>query len=51
MKDNRYTIQREFCGYPEARYVVRFCGEWVGQSANKSDAIAIAESYEKARWS
>lgn len=50
MLDNRYTIRREFCGYPEARWVVRFCGEWVGQSANKADAIAIAESFEQSRW-
>lgn len=44
-KDKRYTITKEFCGYSESRYVVRFCGAWVGQSASKWDAQSIAKSH------
>ena len=29
-RDNRYSIQQEFCGYPQAMWVARFCGEWIG---------------------
>lgn len=42
VEDKRYTVALEFCGYPEARYVVRFCDKWLGQSANLNDAIFIA---------
>lgn len=30
--DSRYTITKEFIGYPDARFVLRFCGEFVAQS-------------------
>ena len=43
--DQRYHIVKEFCGQPEARYVVRFCGKWVGQSANRSDAVQMASEH------
>ncbi len=39
LADKRYTIAREFCGYPTKRWVARFCGEWIGQGSHKSDAI------------
>ena len=44
--DKRYTITQEFCGYAEARYVLRFCGEWIMQSQFYSTALvrAIGES-------
>lgn len=29
LPDRRYAITREFCGYERARYVPRFCGEWI----------------------
>lgn len=38
MNDNRYTITKEYCGYPEAKYILRFCGEWVGQFETLEDA-------------
>lgn len=47
--DNRYTITREYCGHPEPRYIARFCGEWLGQSYNKSDAERIAAEHAEAR--
>lgn len=44
--DKRYTVTKEFCGYPEPRFVVRFCGEWVAQSLFYSGAVmrAVGES-------
>jgi hypothetical protein len=48
--DRRYTISREFCGYAEARFVVRFCGDWIGQSRFYSSAVVMAVG-EKARRS
>ncbi len=42
VKDKRYSISREFCGYAEARYVVRFCGDWIGQSKFKARAVKLA---------
>ena len=33
LPDNRYSADAEFCGYPKPRYVPRFCGEWLRDSA------------------
>lgn len=41
-KDARYTIQKEYCGYPEPRFVVRFCGEFIGQSKFYGSALMLA---------
>jgi hypothetical protein len=48
--DKRYTIRKEFCGYPETRYVVRFAGDYVGASASKFDALQIAEQHNNDRF-
>lgn len=40
-EDKRYTIALEWCGWPERRYVVRFCGDWVGQDPTKAGAAMI----------
>ena len=45
MIDSRYTITKEYCGYPEARYVIRFCGEWVCQEYTYQDALISAEKH------
>lgn len=47
--DTRYTINLEYCGRPEARHVVRFCGHWIGQSetAPGAEAIALAHAVER----
>jgi hypothetical protein len=44
--DKRYTITKEFCGYQDARFVVRFCGDWVAQSQFYASALvrAVGES-------
>lgn len=36
--DSRFSIAREFCGFASARYVLRFCGEWVGQYETRAEA-------------
>jgi hypothetical protein len=37
--DRRYTITREYTGYSEPRYVLRFTGTWIMQSYNRADCI------------
>lgn len=49
MRDKRYTIRREWCGYAEPRFVVRFCGDWIGQSASRLDAEAIRDHHAAER--
>lgn len=44
IKDQRYSVEKEFCGYSEARYVLRFCGEWVMQSPSYSACVVRAAS-------
>ena len=39
IKDKRYSINDEFCGYPNKRYVLRFEGEFIGSYQTKKDAI------------
>jgi hypothetical protein len=50
-KDTRYSIQLEYCGYARRRWVVRFCGDWVGAGENRTDANAIARRHIAARVS
>ena len=37
-KGRGYSIEREFCGYPERRYVVRFFGEFICQAPTMKEA-------------
>jgi hypothetical protein len=46
-KDKRYTITLEFCGYSTARYVARFCGEWLGKSDRQYGAWIIANQHKQ----
>lgn len=49
--DARYSIAREFCGHANgARYVARFCNEWLGERETKNEARALCESYEAQRF-
>ena len=46
--DARFTITPEFCGDPKARWILRFCGDWVKDYATKGEAseariLAIAK--------
>lgn len=49
--DARYQVAREYCGYPKPRWVARFCGDWLGQGARRSDALmlCLAHSDKRAR--
>lgn len=49
MPDKRYSIALEYCGYAKRRWVVRFCGEWIGTGKNRADAEAIARQHTAAR--
>lgn len=48
-RDRRYTVRLEFCGYPQARFVARFCGEWIGQSPSKPVAAQMAAAHNQRR--
>jgi len=45
--DKRYTLAKEFCGYKESRYVLRFCGEWLGQSLHADDALQFGFKHKE----
>lgn len=47
--DPRYTLTREYCGYSEPRYVVRFCDDWVGQDKTKAGATMLYIAHSDAR--
>lgn len=49
MRDPRYTIAREYCGYDTPRWVARFCGDWLGQSKSRQGAQAIADEQDDLR--
>ncbi len=38
--DARFTISKEFTGHTKARYVIRFCGDWVRSFTSKRNAVA-----------
>ena len=40
--DNRYTINREWCGHETPMWVVRFCDEWISCHKTKGAALMIA---------
>jgi hypothetical protein len=47
--DSRYAITQEYCGYPEPRYVLRFCGEWIAQSISKASMVTRAVGHKAMR--
>ncbi|WP_454887342.1 hypothetical protein [Sphingomonas oryzagri] len=49
LPDPRYSVAREYCGYPTPRHVARFCGDWLGQSATRAGALAIARAHHAVR--
>lgn len=38
IKDKRYSVNLEWCGYPEQRHVVRFCGDYIGNTTEWTKA-------------
>lgn len=49
--DERYTITREFCGYRGTRYVVRFCGAWIGARSTFDRAARLRDRAKAERES
>lgn len=47
-QDQRFTICREYCGYPQPRPVIRFCGEFVASYATHNEAQAQLETLRNA---
>lgn len=49
IRDRRYRIAPEFCGYARRRHVARFCDEWLGQAATPIAARAIVKAHRTLR--
>ncbi len=47
MKDKRYEVTKEFCGYAKAQYVVRFCGGWITCFEKREDAETFVKEIMK----
>jgi hypothetical protein len=47
--DSRYTITKEFCGQQEARFVLRWCGEFIDQSPFYSSMLTRAVGHKAVR--
>lgn len=48
-RDERYEISREFCGYAQAQYVLRFCGEFIISSPFYSSVVVRAVGHNAMR--
>ena len=46
LDDSRYTIAREYCGADGLRYVLRFCGEFVGTADTLLGAKCLAVNHK-----
>ncbi len=44
-KDKRIALRREHTGRVGRQWVVRFCDKWVGSSADRKGATALADQY------
>lgn len=42
---NGYSFNKEYCGYPEARVVVRYMDKWVSQHLTEEEAIEKAQNH------
>ena len=49
--DERYTITREFCGHRGMRWVVRFCGAWIGSRSTFDRAARLRDHVRHERES
>jgi hypothetical protein len=47
--DQRYTIQREYCGYDRPRFVLRFCGDYLASFTSYPAAVIRAVGDKAAR--
>lgn len=46
--DLRYSVEKEYCGYADPRWVVRFDGGWVGCAVEKLDALNLSHDHHVA---
>lgn len=44
-----YTLEKEYCGYPEKRYVLRFMGEFVASALEKKELMLTAILHDDER--
>lgn len=44
-----YTVAREFCGHEQRRFVLRFCGEFVGSFTTYGAAVVRAVGHNSTR--
>lgn len=51
IKDSRYSVTKEWCGQIEAKYILRFCGEWIGWYDTKVAAWLAGEAHQANRMS
>jgi len=49
LKDQGYTLEKEYCGYPEKRYVLRFMGEFVASALDKKELVLTAILHDDER--
>ena len=50
-KDQRFTINREYCGRAQPRPVIRFCGEFVASYETQQEAETQLETMRNAaQW-
>ena len=48
-RDERYSVQLEYCGYEKPRYVLRFCDEFIGSFPGKPQAALRAVGHRDER--
>lgn len=46
MKSKGYAFNKEFCGHPEKRYVVRFRGKFISSHISPIDAGFAARTHD-----
>lgn len=49
LTDARYSITREFCGYEKARFVFRFCDDFISTHESHALATEAAKQYQQTR--
>ena len=49
LNDERYQLNLEWCGYAKQRYVLRFCGEWLGSYETKKEGMLQAIFHDDER--
>lgn len=45
LPDERYSINLEYCGYEDWRFVLRFCGDWVSQHKTELQAVKACRDH------